>query len=200
MSRETKKEKILAVSKSLIIEKGYQGTSLRDIASNAGVTMGAIYHHFRNKEEIYLNVLKENNIVEYLEKIAALILDGNFPRNIEGVGRVIWQAARENKDFFKLIYVDILEFQGKNVKPLAMEFRSVTSQIAENILNEKIERGEIVPLHPHIILRCLTDLFLHYYLEEMMLDKSLASQTGVSEDELLKQIGHILLHGILIER
>ncbi|MBM4388146.1 MAG: TetR/AcrR family transcriptional regulator, partial [Deltaproteobacteria bacterium] len=153
MSRETKKEKILAVSKSLIIEKGYQGTSLRDIASNAGVTMGAIYHHFRNKEEIYLNVLKENNIVEYLEKIAALILDGNFPRNIEGVGRVIWQAARENKDFFKLIYVDILEFQGKNVKPLAMEFRSVTSQIAENILNEKIERGEIVPLHPHIILR-----------------------------------------------
>lgn len=48
-------EKILAVSAKLFMEKGYEHTTLQDIIDNlGGLTKGAIYHHFKGKEEILL--------------------------------------------------------------------------------------------------------------------------------------------------
>lgn len=46
-------EKILEVSQRLFIEKGYDATTIQDIVNElGGLTKGAIYHHFRSKEEI----------------------------------------------------------------------------------------------------------------------------------------------------
>ena len=46
-------EKILEVSQRLFIEKGYDNTTIQDIVNElGGLTKGAIYHHFKSKEEI----------------------------------------------------------------------------------------------------------------------------------------------------
>jgi AcrR family transcriptional regulator len=46
-------EKILDVSKQLFIEKGFDNTTIQDIVGElGGLTKGAIYHHFKSKEEI----------------------------------------------------------------------------------------------------------------------------------------------------
>lgn len=46
-------EKILEVSRRLFLEKGYDGTTIQDIVNElGGLTKGAIYHHFKSKEEI----------------------------------------------------------------------------------------------------------------------------------------------------
>lgn len=59
---------ILDVSTRLFFEKGYERTSLQDIIDGlGGLTKGAIYYHFRSKEEILIAVVesmsKENNAV-----------------------------------------------------------------------------------------------------------------------------------------
>ena len=49
-------EKILAVSAKLFMEKGYEHTTLQDIIDNlGGLTKGAIYHHFKSKEDTLEN-------------------------------------------------------------------------------------------------------------------------------------------------
>lgn len=46
-------EKILEVSQRLFVEKGYDNTTIQDIVNElGGLTKGAIYHHFKSKEEI----------------------------------------------------------------------------------------------------------------------------------------------------
>lgn len=46
-------EKILEVSQHLFLEQGYDGTTIQDIVDHLdGLTKGAIYHHFKSKEEI----------------------------------------------------------------------------------------------------------------------------------------------------
>lgn len=46
-------EKILDVSQRLFLEKGYDATTIQDIVDDlGGLTKGALYHHFRSKEEI----------------------------------------------------------------------------------------------------------------------------------------------------
>lgn len=45
-------ETILTVSARLFLEKGFDKTSMQDIAAAAGISKGAIYHHFQSKEDI----------------------------------------------------------------------------------------------------------------------------------------------------
>lgn len=48
---------ILDAARSLFIEKQYADVSLREITQIAGVTKGALYHHFSTKEELYLQTI-----------------------------------------------------------------------------------------------------------------------------------------------
>ena len=45
-------QRILTVAGKLFSEKGYDGTSMQDIVSALGMSKGAIYHHFKSKQEI----------------------------------------------------------------------------------------------------------------------------------------------------
>ena len=45
-------KKILDAAAALFAEKGYQSTTLQDIIDATGLSKGAVYHHFRSKEEI----------------------------------------------------------------------------------------------------------------------------------------------------
>jgi TetR/AcrR family acrAB operon transcriptional repressor len=51
-------ETILSVSAKLFLEKGFDKTSMQDIAKTAGISKGAIYHHFQSKEDI-INAVTE---------------------------------------------------------------------------------------------------------------------------------------------
>ena len=51
------KKSILASAKRLIARRGYENTSLSDIAKYAGVTRGSVYWHFENKEELLIALL-----------------------------------------------------------------------------------------------------------------------------------------------
>jgi AcrR family transcriptional regulator len=50
---------ILAAARKLFASEGFDATSIDDIAANAGVAKGAVYHHFDSKEEIFTRVLED---------------------------------------------------------------------------------------------------------------------------------------------
>ncbi|MFD3445720.1 TetR/AcrR family transcriptional regulator [Microbacteriaceae bacterium 4G12] len=56
---ETVKQ-ILDVSFKLFMEKGYEKTTIQDIVNDLGMSKGAIYHHFKSKEEIMSAISKRN--------------------------------------------------------------------------------------------------------------------------------------------
>ena len=50
---------ILQTSEKLFGEKGYQGVSIEEIARTAGVSKGLVIYHFGSKENLLVNVLRE---------------------------------------------------------------------------------------------------------------------------------------------
>ena len=52
------REKILNTATQLFIQKGSEKTSMQDIAQTAGISKGAIYHHFKSKDEIVVAVMR----------------------------------------------------------------------------------------------------------------------------------------------
>jgi len=57
---------ILAEAGRLFASKGYEGTSMRDIAVACGISKSLLYHHFSNKDEIYARVAVGSTLELYL--------------------------------------------------------------------------------------------------------------------------------------
>src|SRR6478609_4433911 len=70
---ETKREAVLKTAAELFLEKSYGRTSLNDVAERLNITKPALYHYFRNKEEILLECYRLGTglIGETLNEIAA---------------------------------------------------------------------------------------------------------------------------------
>lgn len=63
---KTTREKILETAAKSFAQKGYNGTSLREIAEELEITKAALYYHFSNKEEIFRSCL--NDTMDYYKK------------------------------------------------------------------------------------------------------------------------------------
>jgi AcrR family transcriptional regulator len=57
--QETRRAQILEAAITCFADTGYYGTSIDDIAARAGLSKGAIYHHFQSKREILLYLFEE---------------------------------------------------------------------------------------------------------------------------------------------
>jgi AcrR family transcriptional regulator len=53
------RERILHAAARLFREHGYKGTTVRDIADEVGILSGSLFHHFRSKEEMLLEIMRE---------------------------------------------------------------------------------------------------------------------------------------------
>ena len=67
MATETQKSRqaagtrsqLVAVGRRLFAERGFAGTSTEEVVAQAGVTRGALYYHFKNKEDLFRAVLAQ---------------------------------------------------------------------------------------------------------------------------------------------
>ncbi len=191
-------DRILDAARKLFLSQGYNGSNLRDIAREANVSMGGIYHHFESKEDIYKALLGTYSPTAALQQIVKKFQDPSFPENLADIGVAIFAIARENRDYFKLMYIDVLEFQSKNVRPLIQAFRDGFTQISEALLKRRMEAGELhADVHPAVMMRSMFDLFLYFVLEEVMLEQSLAEDLAMDDAELAAQMARVLLHGVM---
>ncbi|WP_323122246.1 TetR/AcrR family transcriptional regulator [Burkholderia alba] len=58
LSREAREQQLLDIAEREFIRNGYQGTSMEDIASAAGVSRPIVYGHFGSKDGLYLTCLQ----------------------------------------------------------------------------------------------------------------------------------------------
>jgi len=132
----TTKIKILKESKKLFSELGYKGASVRKIASSVGIRESAIYNHFKNKEEIFLEVAKDifrtpfgvddENIKElalkgkqFLHKFVMQYKLLTFDKNNESMFRILLIELMQNKELREQF---MSEFHDKNIKILSEGF------------------------------------------------------------------------------
>lgn len=66
---ELTRHNILRAAMECFSEKGFQKASIREVAARAGVTLGAVYHHFKDKKELLMRLnrarqLKSNQLLQ----------------------------------------------------------------------------------------------------------------------------------------
>lgn len=187
--------RILDAARRLFLTHGYNAAKLRDIAKAADVSMGGIYHHFESKQQIYEALYKQTDVASDLFQILLLFQASEFPENLGAIGDAIAKTIRKHRDTFKLFYIDVLEFQGANVKPLIQGFRTQFNSLAEKLLARR--KDDLADVHPAILMRVMVNLFLHSHLEDAMLELSGTEGIGLSPEEITRQTAEVILHGVM---
>lgn len=70
-SGDESRQRILAAASDVFAENGFEKTTIRAVAGRAGISVGGIYLYFRNKEELYTGLMR-NQMEEFLGRVAVL--------------------------------------------------------------------------------------------------------------------------------
>src|SRR5215211_6294156 len=83
---EATRAALLGAARALFAERGYAGVGTEEVVRRAGVTRGALYHHFRDKRDLFRAVYEQTE-VEIVESIGARMAGRSDPMELlmEGV-------------------------------------------------------------------------------------------------------------------
>lgn len=140
--------KIINVSLKLFMEKGYENTSIQDIIDNlGGLTKGAIYHHFKSKEEIFMAVA--NKIHEETTDFILNIVKDKTLSGFEKLQKMFYYSLESSsQEKMASLSVNLL----MNPQFLSIQLQSTINDIVplyiQPIIEEAISDGSIKTDYP----------------------------------------------------
>jgi AcrR family transcriptional regulator len=187
---ERTRSEIIEAAYRLFEQQGYHGTSMRQIAQQAGIALGGIYNHFTGKEEIFEQVLETyhpyHEIVPIVKNAQGVTVEAFVRNAAEGIVTVLDRRP----DFLNLLLIEIVEFKSKHLPRLIERFFPEVMSIVGEFAEMKNLRS--IPLA--IIVRTFLGNFYAYYLIEKFIGEAFPEE--VREHALDHSID-IFLHGIV---
>ncbi|MCU1349366.1 MAG: uncharacterized protein JWO56_2396 [Acidobacteria bacterium] len=202
MQRDQKSERsrrqVLDAALDLFSHQGYRGTTLREIAEGAKVSVGNVYHHFPEKEAIFKTLLDEYWQITASDRypFRRALLSGDFPNDLERLGLAARESVRQYRKYFALVYVDVIEFDGTHIRKFYRE-------LPERFLNflqsggfmDSIQ-GRLRPgVSPVSALLITSRIFFNYFSLEILF--GVAEPFGKDSVEMVKEISDILRNGMV---
>ena len=152
MSGKERREQLLDIGRSLFAERGFEGASIEEIASRAGVSKPVVYEHFGGKEGLYA-VVVDREMQRLLDMVTGA-LSGGHPRELlEQAANALLQYVETHTDGFRILVRDSPVAQSTGT------FASLISDIAvqvEGILGEEFKRrgydGKLAPMYSQMLV------------------------------------------------
>jgi TetR/AcrR family transcriptional regulator len=144
------RDRVLQVAQVLFAERGYRGTSLRDIAKRIGIKAPSLLHHFPSKQQLYLAVL--DKMFESLEDAANAVAWGRESRQErmrQAVGDTIDFIA-SHPDFVRIMWKEMADESGVGRQVLKRRLPPLFSTAVNFIFRGQRDgefRTEVDPLH-----------------------------------------------------
>jgi AcrR family transcriptional regulator len=135
-SRATR-ERLLAAAEKVFAEKGYDGAKLSDIAEEAGVSVGAVYFRFKDKDALFL-AIAESFIEETRSRASEYFLEGR-EHSTETVIRNFVQRSAVNLGTHRGLFRAIIErgFDHPPVMNIMFSFRDEIAVSLEAVLRQR---------------------------------------------------------------
>lgn len=195
---EATRATLLGVAHKLFLTQGFHGTSMREIADEAGVAVGGIYNHFATKEDIFAAVLDAFHpyhvLLPALEETQGDTVE-TFVR--DAAHRVRDGVAGAETRLMPLIFMELLEFRGRHLKQLA---DTMLPKFLVFIQRFARLPGPLRAIPVPILLRTFMCLVVGYMMSELLLRQSkVAKQFNLSAEQWFDGMVDIYLHGILDE-
>ena len=130
-AHEDKRRLLLDAAVRVFARKGYHAARVGDIAEEAGVAYGLLYHYFSSKEEVLRNVFRET-----WRAINSVAEGDDTPREqLRKVAEILLRSWRRDPDLVRVLVLEVTRSQ-----LLAGEMDEITASF--EAIKEIVERGQ----------------------------------------------------------
>jgi AcrR family transcriptional regulator len=184
---EKNKLKIERAALQLFTRKGFHGTTVREIAKKAGVSMGKLYIYYDSKEDIFIDLVHHlgRKMEAIRQKDLIPLMTSLDPDSLRKLAKAIGKVVAENLDYWRLMYIDVVEFRHKH---FIHSFREIAGGL-RMYANAVIQTSKIAlpsGVDPSLAYTAIYLQFFTYFLAEELFGAK--RHLGMSDDEAIDQL------------
>ncbi|HEU5310973.1 MAG TPA: TetR/AcrR family transcriptional regulator [Candidatus Eisenbacteria bacterium] len=134
-----KRQRILDAAVRVFAEHGYHGSRVGDIAEDAGVAHGLLYHYFSSKEEVLRTIFAENwgQLIARFRAVEAA--DESAAQKLEGMAKILLRTWRNDPALVTVMVRDVA--RSEHLQGQVLEVREAFA-ILERVIEEGQATGE----------------------------------------------------------
>ncbi len=198
MAGDERREQLCQVAMRLFSEKGFSGTTTKEIANAAGVSEAMVFKHFANKDELYAAILDykacnygfDNPFIEVTDKIEQKDDFGVF----YGMALHVLDHHKKDSDFMRLMLHSALE-RHQLAQSFFAGFITHIYDFLGSYISQRQADGAFREVEPRVVVRAFIGMFVHHSMNNILWDND-QKLLKISNEDAAREFATILLQGI----
>jgi AcrR family transcriptional regulator len=166
--KRDRREDILQASLKLFAERGFHGTSMRDIARAADITEGLIYHYFTNKRDLFTAIIEEHSFLPLLRSLPDLGEWLDTRELLLVLARGFFDVLHRNEDLTRLLLQEVQVFPEEKEAFFADAVKESIGALA-TVLEDRMTDRVRSQVDPEVIARIFFNTLLAFFVEQEIL-------------------------------
>ena len=199
---DDKEEIILRAAMEVFVEKGQYGAKMQEIADKAGINKALLHYYYRSKEKLYVHIFKfifKKITGEVVELLKSDLPFKEFLRTF--ISKYIDLLNRNHR--FPMFIMRELSQGGQVVANAIKE--AMPQELSEHlpaigIMEDSMEKGEIVKMDPRQIILTIIGSSLFYFMGEPIIRVLLITEESFDREKFLEErkeaIFNIVYYGL----
>ncbi|HXI22618.1 MAG TPA: TetR/AcrR family transcriptional regulator [Pyrinomonadaceae bacterium] len=202
MAGDERRLQILKVAMRLFSQRGFRGTTTKEIAKAAGVSEAMVFRHFATKEELYSAILDHkaclHDDLDPLQKVAEAIRRKDDRAVFEGMALEALNQHDRDPEFQRLLLHSALE-QHELAHMFWEKFVRRVYQSLRMYIRQRQREGAFKNVEPFVIVRAFIGMIIHHSLNNNLWDRE-RRLLRISNQAAARSFTDILLHGVSLEK
>jgi len=201
MAGEDRRRQILLVAMRLFSQRGFRGTTTKEIAQAAGVSEAMVFRHFANKEELYSAILDHKACAENFQAPCDIVPDALALKDdravFTGIALAMMRHHEHDTEFLRLLTHSALEghelahmFWDRNVRGMY--------DFLGSYIRDRQREGAMRDVDPAIVVRGFLGMVIHHSLNNLLWDKR-RLLLDIPNERAAAEFTEILLRGIGVQ-
>jgi AcrR family transcriptional regulator len=192
---EDRREQILEAALLVFARNGYARSTNKDVAKEAGITPGLIYHYFPSKEALLKAVIEEASPVQGIRSLTPEMLDQPVESFLSFVLRQMLEIAESDR-FLQLVRIMLPEMlHNASFAPAGVTTLQEATLFLKTYLAGKMAAGELRQTDPGMVAQVLMSSASGFVLRRVIFQDPAA--LAFTHDEIVEGILSTTLQGLI---
>jgi AcrR family transcriptional regulator len=185
--------RILKAARKLFARRGFDATTTRELALEAGVAEGTLFRHFENKKAILVEVATQGWIEILTDLLTELSEMGSY-KAIAQVMRKRMMNLHENADLLRVCFMEA-QFHPDLQERIQIDVIVKMTDVAEAFFQTAMDQGIYRPMNPRVVAQVFLGMFT---ISGFSQDSIMPGGSSPKDmQEMAESMADIFLNGVL---
>jgi AcrR family transcriptional regulator len=152
MTGKERREQLLDVGRRLFAKRGLDGTSIEEIAAQAGVSKPVVYEHFGGKEGLYA-VVVDREVDRFLSMATDVLRGEDIMEKFEAAAVTLLRYIEDNSDGFRILVRDSHPASGSGTfASLISDIAGQVEYILADVLKDRGYDPKLAPMYSQMLV------------------------------------------------